>query len=160
MLPPEAIGSVAVKVVKLIVGVIILIMYRFGCHGNFLGVGGAWDLYSEKSPDAEIIASGIFIGFFLYTSVILITYCLGSWENKKTIVEVLMNFVGMFMFIVIGAAALHYWFGYAPEYNRYPTGGERKIGLALGFLCILEGIAYLVDLGFTVLNFAKDEFDF
>lgn len=61
-------------------------MYRFGYGGQFLGVGGTWNLNEEKNPDAEIIASGVFVGFFIYTSVILISYCFGTMEHKKTLV--------------------------------------------------------------------------
>lgn len=49
-------------------------------------MGGTWNLNEEKNPDAEIIASGVFIGFFIYTIVILISYGFGSNHQKKTLV--------------------------------------------------------------------------
>lgn len=65
---------------------IILILYRTGYKGEFLGVGGTWNLNEDKNPDAEIVASGVLVGFFIYTSVVVITYCFGSTDHKKTLV--------------------------------------------------------------------------
>lgn len=62
---------------------VVLILYRTGYGGDFLGVGGTWNLNEEKSPDAEIIASGVFIGFFIYTAVQLITYLFGTTAHKR-----------------------------------------------------------------------------
>jgi len=69
-----------------VLNLIILILYRTGYGGEFLGVGGTWNLNEDKNPDAEIVASGIFVGFFIYTSVVLISYCFGNMEHKKTLV--------------------------------------------------------------------------
>jgi hypothetical protein len=69
-----------------VLNIIILVLYRTGYRGGFLGVGGTWNLNEEKNPDAEIIASGVFIGFFIYTTVILISYGFGSNHQKKTLV--------------------------------------------------------------------------
>lgn len=66
--------------------IIILILYRTGYGGGFLGVGGTWNLNEEKNPDAEIIASGVFVGFGIYTIVTLISYGFGTTEQKKTLV--------------------------------------------------------------------------
>lgn len=66
--------------------IIVLILYRTGYGGQFLGVGGTWNLNEEKNPDVEIIASGVFVGYFLYTTVILISYGFGTTQQKKTLV--------------------------------------------------------------------------
>lgn len=58
-------------------------LYRFGYAGDFLGVGGTWNLNEEKNADAEIIASGVFIGFFVYTGVQLIAYLFGTTKHKR-----------------------------------------------------------------------------
>lgn len=67
---------------------ICLILYRTGYSGEFLGVGGTWNLNEEKNPDAEIVASGVLVGFFIYTSVVLVSYCFGTTEHKKTLVVI------------------------------------------------------------------------
>ncbi|XP_068983266.1 protein snakeskin [Bombus flavifrons] len=155
MVSLETIAGIAIKVLKLVINLIILILYRTGYQGEFLGVGGTWNLNEDKNPDAEIVASGVLVGFFIYTSVVLITYCFGNSSHKKTLVEIIMNFVGTFMFIAIGGTALHYWHGYQSE-NKYDTiVQERQVGLAVGSLCVIEGAAYLVDLILSVLHFAK-----
>lgn len=62
---------------------VIIILYRFGYAGEFLGVGGTWNLNEEKSADAEIIASGVFVGFFVYTGVHLLAYLFGTTAHKR-----------------------------------------------------------------------------
>ncbi|XP_003424573.1 protein snakeskin [Nasonia vitripennis] len=158
MVSVQTIGGIVVKGLKLLLNLIILILYRTGYSGEFLGVGGTWNLNEEKNPDAEIVASGVFVGFFIYTSVVLISFCFGTMDHKKSIVEVIMNFVGMFMFLAVGGTALHYWHGYMSEHKYLHVATERQVGLALGSLCVLEGALYLVDLILTGLHIAKEEF--
>ena len=55
---------------------IILILYRVGDNGKFLGVGGTFNLNEEKAVDVEIMASGIFVGYLVYNLSVLITYLL------------------------------------------------------------------------------------
>jgi hypothetical protein len=57
-----------------------------GNDGRFLGVGGTWNLNEEKNPDAEIVASGVFVGFLIYTLVILVSFCFGTTDHKKSLV--------------------------------------------------------------------------
>lgn len=83
-----------------------------------MGVGGTWNLNEEKSPDSEIIASGIFVGFIIYTSVMIIGYLFGSPKKKKGLSDTIMNVVGFFLWLGIGATALHYWVSYEPEFNN------------------------------------------
>ncbi|XP_054273245.1 protein snakeskin [Macrosteles quadrilineatus] len=154
-----SIATIVIKVVKLIINIIILLMYRFGYGGAFLGVGGTWNLNEEKNPDAEIIASGVFVGFFIYTTVTLISYCFGTTGQKKTLVDIIMNFVGTVMFVAVGGVALHYWTGYQNEHKYVTVSSEKQIGIAVGCLCIVSGAIYLVDTVLSVIHFAKD-FDF
>ncbi|XP_033215854.1 protein snakeskin [Belonocnema kinseyi] len=158
MVSVQSIGTIVLKAVKLIINLIILILYRTGYSGEFLGVGGTWNLNEEKSPDAEIVASGVFVGFFIYTCVVLIGFCFGNTQDRRSLTEIIMNFVGMIMFIAVGGTALHYWHGYLAERKYIHVATERQVGLALGSLCILEGAAYLVDLILSFLHFAKEEF--
>lgn len=66
-----------------VLNIIVLILYRTGYGGDFLGVGGTWNLNEEKNADAEIVASGVFVGFMIYTSVQLITFCFGTTAHKR-----------------------------------------------------------------------------
>ncbi|XP_059482653.1 protein snakeskin [Neocloeon triangulifer] len=151
----ESVGSIVIKVVKLVMNLIILILYRTGYGGQFLGVGGTWNLNEEKNPDAEIVASGVFVGYFIYTSVVLISFCLGQTQQKNTLVDVMMNFVGTFMFVAVGGTALHYWSGYQNEHKYQSIAQEKQIGLALGSLCVISGAVYLGDTVLSFLHFAK-----
>lgn len=66
-----------------VINFVVLMLYRFGLAGDFLGVGGTWNLNEEKSADAEIVASGVFVGFFIYTAVQLIAYMFGTTKHKR-----------------------------------------------------------------------------
>ncbi|XP_048519870.1 protein snakeskin [Dendroctonus ponderosae] len=151
----ETIASIIVKLVKLVLNFIILVLYRVGFAGDFLGVGGTWNLFEEKSSDVEIIASGVFVGYFVYTAVSLISLCLASSENKNTFTDILMNIVGVFLWIAVGATALHYWHGYLSEHKYTYVNSERQVGLALGSLSVLNGAVYLVDSVISVIFLIK-----
>ncbi|XP_076273740.1 smooth septate junction protein snakeskin isoform X2 [Rhynchophorus ferrugineus] len=139
------VASIIVKIAKLVLNFIIIILYRVGWQGGFLGVGGTWNLYEDKNSDVEIIASGVFVGYMVYTIVSLISMCFASSENKSTFTDILMNIVGIFLWIAVGATALHYWHGYLDEHKYTYVNSERQVGLALGSLCVLNGAAYLID---------------
>ncbi|PBC29354.1 hypothetical protein APICC_08207 [Apis cerana cerana] len=81
-------------------------------------------------------------------------------ENERYFREIIMNFVGTFMFIAVGGTALHYWHGYQSENKFDLIVQERQIGLALGALCVIEGAAYLIDLILSFLHFAKNTDNF
>ena len=57
-----------------------------GYDGRFLGVGGTWNLNEEKNPDTEIVASGVMVGFLIYTLVIIMSFCFGTTEHRKSLV--------------------------------------------------------------------------
>ncbi|KAJ8980133.1 hypothetical protein NQ317_009192 [Molorchus minor] len=141
----ETVGSVVIKLLKLVLNLIILILYRTGYHGGFLGVGGTWNLNEEKSPDAEIVASGVFVGYMVYTLVSLVSLCFASGDHKNSFTDILMNIVGVFLWVAVGATALHYWQGYLQENKYQHADSERQVGLAVGSLCIINGAAYIID---------------
>lgn len=41
--------------------------------------------------------------------------------------EIIMNFVGTFMFVAVGGTALHYWHGYQPEQKFMYDAPERQV---------------------------------
>jgi hypothetical protein len=75
-----------------VLNLIILLLYRYGYGGSFLGVGGTWNLNEEKNPDAEIIASGVLVGYFIYTAVVILSYCFGTTAQKRSIVVSIKGF--------------------------------------------------------------------
>jgi len=146
------VGSIFIKLAKLVLNFIIIILYRTGNGGGFLGVGGTWNLNEEKNADAEIVASGVFVGFFIYTAVAMIAYMFSSNDHKHSFTDSLMNIVGVFMWVAVGATALHYWHGYLKEYKYIAVASERQAGLALGSLCIILGALYLIDTVLAVVH--------
>ncbi|XP_031352965.1 protein snakeskin [Photinus pyralis] len=151
------VGSVVLKIVKLVLNLIILILYRTGNNGQFLGVGGTWNLNEEKNPDTEIIASGVFVGFFIYTTVSLVSLCFATADHKYTFTDIVMNFLGIFLWLAVGATALHYWEGYQSEHKYRYTSSEQQVGLAVGSLCVLSGATYLLDTVLAVLHFIRSK---
>ncbi|XP_062716742.1 protein snakeskin-like [Aedes albopictus] len=157
MVSAETIGSIFIKVFKLALNLVVLIIYRTGYGGDFLGVGGTWNLNEEKNPDAEIVASGVFVGYFIYTSVQLITFCFGTTKLKRELSDTIMNVVGTFMWVAVGGTALHYWHGYLAEHDFQHITSERTAGLALGSLCVVTGALYLADSVLAFIHYAKHE---
>ncbi|KAJ9596161.1 hypothetical protein L9F63_027215 [Diploptera punctata] len=151
------IATIFVKVFKVILNLIILILYRVGYDGRFLGVGGTWNLNEEKNPDTEIVASGVMVGFLIYTLVIIMSFCFGSTDHKKSLVDIIMNFVGTFMWIAVGGTALHYWHGYQTTNDFTYSASEREVGLAVGSLCVISGAVYLLDTVLSFLHFSRDK---
>jgi len=156
MVSVETIASIFLKVFKLVINLVVLILYRTGYGGDFLGVGGTWNLNEEKSPDAEIIASGVFVGFFIYTAVQLITYLFGTTAHKRELSDTIMNFVGAFMWVAVGGTALHYWNGYMADHDFLLVVRERTVGIIMGSLCVLSGALYIVDDVLAFIHFAKE----
>lgn len=151
----ETVGTVVLKLLKLTLNVIIIVLYRTGSDGTFLGVGGTWNLAERKNADAEIFASGVFIGYAIYTFTSLVALCFASGDHKNTFTDILMNIVGVFLWVAVGATALHYWHGYLAEHKYTYVNSERQVGLALGSLCVLNGAAYLVDSVLSVIFIIK-----
>lgn len=110
-----------------VLNVIILILYRFGYGGDFLGIGGTWNLNEEKSPDAEIIASGVYVGFLIYTCVQLFTYLFGTTKHKRELSDTIMNVVGVLLWLGVAGTALHYWHGYQPVHDFTAAASERMV---------------------------------
>ncbi|XP_050067581.1 protein snakeskin [Anopheles maculipalpis] len=155
MVSAETIGSIFIKVFKVVINIVVLIIYRTGYGGDFLGIGGTWNLNEEKSPDAEIVASGVFVGFIIYTGVQLITFGFGTTKHKYELSDTIMNVVGTFMWVAVGGTALHYWHGYLAEHDFENITSERTAGLALGALCVINGALYLADSVLAFIHYTK-----
>ncbi|XP_067643367.1 protein snakeskin-like [Eurosta solidaginis] len=141
----EIIATICLKIIKLINNLGVLVMYRTGNGGDFLGIGGSWNFQEKHSPTLEMLASGVFIGFIIYTAVIIIGYCFGGSKSKRDFTDILMNTIGTIMWTAIGGVAMHYWLGYMSDGDFSYVSAERKVGIAMGTLCIVQGALYLVD---------------
>ncbi|XP_013172138.1 PREDICTED: uncharacterized protein LOC106121171 [Papilio xuthus] len=157
MVSVQTIATIVVKVFKIVLNIVILVLYRTGYNGEFLGVGGTWNLNEEKNPDAEIVASGVIVGYLIYTLVQVVTFLFGTTEHKRALGDIVMNFVGVFLWIAVGAVALHYWGGYQGEHQFQFVFAERQVGLAVGALCVIQGAVYLLDTVLAIIHFTKEQ---
>lgn len=153
----ETIATIFIKVFKLVLNIIVLILYRFGYGGDFLGIGGTWNLNEEKSPDAEIIASGVYVGYLIYTCVQLFTYLFGTTKHKRELSDTIMNVVGVLLWLGVAGTALHYWHGYQAPHDFTAAASERMVGLIMGYLTLLTAALYLADSVLAFIHYAKSE---
>ncbi|KAH8371745.1 hypothetical protein KR093_008757 [Drosophila rubida] len=160
MVSVETIGSIFIKALKLIINLVIIILYRWGDGGEFLGIGGTWNLNEEKSADAEIVASGVMVGFFIYTGCHTIAFAFGTTKHKGELCDTIMNVVGTFMWIAVGGVALHYWKGYMSDEGFLYVNSERQVGIAMGSLCVIEGALYLLDTVLACIHYSKGDTDY
>ncbi|CAB0035470.1 unnamed protein product [Trichogramma brassicae] len=147
----RSILNLVLKGVKLVLGVIIVILYRTGSNGDFLGVGGTWNLNEEKSPDSEIVASGVIVGFLIYGFAILLAALLGGKDHEDSIVDAIMNIAGGILYLAVAGTCLHYWHGFIADRNLEDST-ERVIGLTLGSLCVFQALFHLIDGALTCIN--------
>lgn len=45
----------------------------------------------------------------------------------STFTDIVMNIVGIFMWLAVGATALHYWHGYQSEHRYIHVSSERQV---------------------------------
>ncbi|KAK6643317.1 hypothetical protein RUM43_004822 [Polyplax serrata] len=147
------IGTITVKIVKAAITIILLFLYRTGYAGQFLGVGAVWNFNEEKNVDVEILASGVFVGFFIYNLSVLITYCISSERSAN---DCLMNLIGIFLWTGVAGTALHYWHGFQNEHGNEYKSTEKDIGMAVGSLCVLNAAAHLIDAVITFKLFNEN----
>lgn len=114
-----------------------------------MGVGGTWNLNEEKSADAEIIASGVYVGFLIYTCVQLFTYLFGTTKHKRELSDTIMNVVGTLLWLGVAGTALHYWHGYQAPHDFANLASERMVSVKIPIifaqvfnLYILDGFDY------------------
>ncbi|XP_036326274.1 protein snakeskin-like [Rhagoletis pomonella] len=145
MVSYEIIASICLKILKLFNNLGVLVLYRTGNGGDFLGIGGSWSLHEKHNPALEMLASGLFVGFIIYTAVVIIGYCFGGSRNKRDLTDILMNAIGTAMWLAVGGVAMHYWLGYMSDGDFSYVSSERSVGIAMGALCIVQSALYLVD---------------
>ncbi|XP_037938983.1 protein snakeskin [Teleopsis dalmanni] len=160
MVSIETIGSIFIKGMKLIINLVILILYCIGNGGTFLGVGGTWNLNEEKSAGCEIVASGVIVGYLVYTCVHTVAFFFGTTKHNRELSDTIMNVVGTCLWIFVGGVALHYWNGYMSDEDFLYVNSERQVGIALGALCVIEGALYLGDTVVACIHFSKGDTEY
>lgn len=98
-----------------------------------MGIGGTWNLNEEKSPDAEIIASGVYVGYLIYTTVQMFTFFFGTTKHKRELSDTIMNVVGVLLWLGVAGTCLHYWHGYQAEHDFSTVASERMVRIVTNF---------------------------
>ncbi|OXA51064.1 protein snakeskin [Folsomia candida] len=138
-------ASTFVKLLKLLINVVVLVLYRNGDEGYFMGSS------YNKNHDAEALASGVFIGFLIYNFAGLIAAFVDSKSGNQSITEGLMNFTGAVLWVTTGGVVLQFWLRFIPA-NHFTETNPSAVGIAMGCLCVINAAVYLAD---TVLSYAN-----
>jgi len=120
------------KIFEFVVVIICLMLARFGGdNGTILHFG---------TDDQKFLGIGCMVGYAIIVPAILGTYLMGA---THTFLELFINFVGGVLFITSGALTIQ-----QAERSRY----KESTRMALGCLCIVAGILFLIDFLFSVKN--------
>uniref|UniRef100_A0A0K2V9W8 MARVEL domain-containing protein n=1 Tax=Lepeophtheirus salmonis TaxID=72036 RepID=A0A0K2V9W8_LEPSM len=118
------------KLLEIILVFIILILVRFVFEHEYI----------FGSTDMKFIGIGTIVGYSIIVPCVLLTYMLGS---NMSILELFINLIGSILFIVIGAIVIQ-------TYSGCRRRGQCNDGLALGSLCIVSGVLFLIDFLFAI----------
>jgi len=139
-------ASTFVKLLKLLINVVVLVLYRNGDEGYFMGSS------YNKNHDAEALASGVFIGFLIYNFAALIAAFINSTSVNKSMTEGLMNFTGAVLWVTTGGVVLQFWLRFIPA-NHFTETNPSAVGIAMGCLCVINAAVYLADTVLSYTNF-------
>jgi len=104
-----------------------------------VGVGTELGNPSIEIPNGATVGIGTMVGYAIIVPAILCTYLMGA---TLTFLELFINLVGGILFITTGALTMQ-------ESQRHY---EKAAPMALGVLCIIAGILFLIDFLFSVKN--------
>lgn len=155
MVTAETIATIVIKIAKLVLNIFVLILYRFGYGGDFLGVGGTWNMNEEMSQTAEIIASGVIVGYLIYSSCHIFGYLFGPSKHKRELSDTIMVVFGFLLWTGVAGTSLHYWHGYPREFDEYAP--HVVLGLLMSYMMVVVAILYLVDAILAFMHYAKNE---
>jgi len=120
------------KIFEFIVVLICLMLARFG--------GDDSRPLHFGTDDQKFLGIGCMVGYAIIVPAILGTYLMGA---THTFLELFINFVGGVLFITSGALTVE------SAKSSYYKDSTR---MALGCLCIVAGILFLIDFLFSVKN--------
>jgi len=131
------------KLIKLLLNIIVLVLYRNGDEGYYLGAS------YNKNRDAESLAAGVYIGFLIYNFASIIAAFLDSKSVNKSIAESLMNFTGAVLWLTTGGVVIQFWLRFIPS-NHFTETNPMAVGVAMGSLSVVNSIVYIAD---TLLSY-------
>merc|ERR1712236_177538 len=151
------------KVLELVLTFITLIIHRHGDNGHYLYFSTtATKLgYDDPNIDAENLGNSTLVTFMIISTVLIIGYVIDGREYiQQSILEPIWNLLGAFMFCGSGSLAIITWKDEPAlkisssltemEYHR-----NINSALAMGSMCIIIGLIYIVDLFVSWINRGK-----
>merc|ERR1712088_8949 len=119
------------KIFEFVIVIICLMLARFG--------GPQGNILNFADDHLKFLGIGTMVGYAIIVPAILCTYLMGA---NLTFLELFINFVGGVLFITTGALTIQ-------ETQRHR---DQAAQMALGSLCIIAGILFLIDFLFSVKN--------
>jgi len=139
-------GATFVKLLKLLFNIVVLVLYRNGDEGYFMGAS------YNKNHDAEALACGVYIGFMIYNLASILSTCFNSTSLNVSVTESLMNFVGAILWLTTGAVVLQFWLRFIPS-NHFTETNPSAAGIAMGVLSVINAAVYLADTALAYTNY-------
>eukprot|EP00093_Oithona_nana_P006239 06239.XXX_25198_26442_1 [CDS] Oithona nana genome sequencing. len=122
------------KIFEFVLVFICLMLARFGNDGDIMRFAR-----NSFGSDLTFMGIGTLVGYAIIVPSILCTYLMGA---NLTFLELFINFVGGILFILTGT------FTFVEARKGYKNDAE----MALGILCIIAGVIFLVDFIVSVRN--------
>ncbi|CAG7733506.1 unnamed protein product [Allacma fusca] len=138
----------AITFLKLILNIIIIILYKHGDEGYFLGAS------FNKSRDAETLAAGIYVGFLIYNLINIISNFFDQESVRASVSEILWNAVGFILWLIAAGVVIHFWLRFIPA-NHYLNRNPKAKGIAMGSLTIVNSCLYLGEGILAFMNYRK-----
>eukprot|EP00096_Caligus_rogercresseyi_P010529 TRINITY_DN3882_c0_g1_i1.p1 TRINITY_DN3882_c0_g1~~TRINITY_DN3882_c0_g1_i1.p1 ORF type:complete len:149 (+),score=27.96 TRINITY_DN3882_c0_g1_i1:148-594(+) len=120
------------KLLEIITVLVILFLLRFIFEHDYI----------FGNTDMKFIGIGTIVGYAIILPCVLLTYMLGS---NMSVLELFINLIGAILFIVIGALVIQ-------NYSGCRRQSQCNEGIALGSLCIVAGVFFLIDFLFAMRN--------
>jgi len=143
-------AAVGLKILKLLINIIIVILYKHGDEGYFLGAS------FNKNRDSEALAAGVYVGYLIYNIIALISHFYDSKSLESNIIETLMNAVGFVLWLITAGVVIHFWLRFIPA-NHFRSENPNAVGIAMGALTIVNSALYLGETVVTYVNWRRSE---
>ncbi|XP_064093933.1 protein snakeskin-like [Macrobrachium nipponense] len=131
--------SGALKITELVCVIIAISIFK-----------GANVEFDSQNPEPNTLATGVLIGAFFITPILLICYLVGQRQYlQQTFLEIMINFLFFAGMLTIGVIGINSWQGHTG------TVHIRDKALAMSSFCILGCFAYFAD--FVVATIVYNE---
>jgi hypothetical protein len=140
-----------IQFVKLLINATVIILYRRGDHGHFMGAS------YNKNHDTESLTMGVFVGFMIFNNAQLIShifvyiYDRGN-RNKPMIMEVILNVIGVLLWTTAGIMIIQFWTSFIGA-NQFIVSNTKTKGIVMGALAVLNAGLYAAEILLVWMNY-------